>query len=314
MKLKRRVGTAAEVDSRFEPLESPERPQKKTRFSKESFEEEEEEEEEANSTALTSQAVSQQTAPTTAQKRSRYNSESEADQSESEAASPKKKSRVVPTPVAKKVEKVPVKPGAKGKAAPIDPKYMQVKTARRGGAAAAEADAALDADFNALKLIKPTYAPVVKEEGKRINWDEDDAEDVQRKMMEEDQDQVMQWGNEATQKGKFVIKYFEIKPRENNGPRTDLAVEEKWANRPNYKKFKVRTPSSARYSILISRDRQPKAGTRLAGVAPKIVPKKVELVLAKGPDFGLGARESLLLFLVVCGGLISSWDRISRRT
>ena len=119
---------------------------------------------------------------------------------------------------------------------------MHVKTARRGGAAAADAAAAFDADFNALKLVKPVYAPVVRKPGTKVNWDDYDSDEARKKLQE---DGEMTWGGEPTQRGKFVTKYFDIKPREPPVPRTDLAVEAKWANRPNYKAFKVRFSSSS---------------------------------------------------------------------
>ena len=228
MKLKRRVGIVVDPDTRFDaPLdESSERSQKRARFADAV---EEEDEEASGSTAATSQTVSQHNAPAVAQKRGRRtDSESETERDETEIASPKKKARAPPPPNPKKADRIPTKEkaGSKTKA--------PVKTARRGGATA-EIDAALDAEFNKLKLVRPVYAPVVKTSGTRMDWD--DEEQVRKKF---EDDGPTQWGAEPTQQGKFVVKYFEVKPRENLGPRTDLAVEAKWANRPNYKKFQVR--------------------------------------------------------------------------
>lgn len=139
------------------------------------------------------------------------------------------------TLAAKKAEKELEKEKAKA-----DDGYMKVGTSKKK---ASEIEKALNEDFNALKIVRPTFAPMKVAKGIRMGWDDiDHGEEelrLEREAMEKDE-QPEAWTQGPDQKGSFIVEYVDFSPMQKVKPRTDLVLAEKWAGRPNFKGFKVR--------------------------------------------------------------------------
>lgn len=142
------------------------------------------------------------------------------------------------TLAAKKAEKELEKEKAKA-----DDGFMKVGTSKKK---ASEIERALNEDFNALKIVRPTFAPMRAANGVRMGWDDiDHGEEelrLEREAMDKE-DHPEAWTQGPDKRGSFIVEYVDFSPRQKVKPRTDLVLAEKWAGRPNFKGFKVDSSS-----------------------------------------------------------------------
>lgn len=158
--------------------------------------------------------------------------------------SPKKKARIVapPTPSPPPVVKTSkaTNPKVKGngvKAAKVveDPRVIQLKVSKRKGG---EVEAEMAAEFNALKLVKPTYKPMVAQKGTRMDWGDDDEEEENIRLIREDQ--KARWDDDTPREPGFfrIVKVTCGKtvftPRE-----VDETTRARWATQVDLKGFRV---------------------------------------------------------------------------
>ncbi|GAA5921422.1 hypothetical protein JCM3775_003041 [Rhodotorula graminis] len=161
-------------------------------------------------------------------------------------------------------------------------RLLQVKpTKRRGG----ETDNQFTEEFNALKIVRPKLQAMPQQEHRRMRWNDEDS-DVERERLivedearaeqgerDDDGDDDMdpdQW-RRPTQ-AMFVLRSFDV---ERKTPRAAAAaaaadgeVDERWAGKPNFKKFRHKNSKAPR--------------------APFAQRAQVELTVPDLADFGLG--------------------------
>lgn len=178
---------------------------------------------------------------------------SDDEASTSQRTSTKKRPRTAseptpePTPVVavSKKRPPPVKKGAAaktgGKTAPVpDDGLLRIKNLKRKGA---EVDQAMNDEFNALKLVRPTFEQMKAPQSHRIDWDEVDLEEEHMRLVREDEENggdPEAWGGEGG-KGMFVVERQSMVRKDRPPPRTDLELEDKYVGRKNFKKFRVRS-------------------------------------------------------------------------
>lgn len=173
----------------------------------------------------------------------------DSDHADTELASPQKKVRhaeplaAPPSTVAsKKATSTATNRNKNGKAAPPDlnAPLFQVKASKRKGA---ELEAQLANEFNALKLVKPVFNPMVAKKAEHLSWDDEDEEEELMRMIREDRKE--RWNDDdEPQRGFFRIVYAplgKIVRRPKHAP--DAATQARWALMPNFKKFRVRFDS-----------------------------------------------------------------------
>ncbi|GAA5998793.1 uncharacterized protein JCM10292_007236 [Rhodotorula paludigena] len=154
-------------------------------------------------------------------------------------------------------------------------KLLQVKPTKRKGA---EVDQAFNDDFNALKIVRPVLKAMPVREKHRMNWNEEDS-DVERDRLIETDHQRLAAGDESDgdmdpdnwrrpTQAMFVIRTLDVERKERPAPRTDDNIDERWAGRPNFKKFRPKNSKNPR--------------------EPLAKRPQIELVLPEAVDFGLG--------------------------
>ncbi|GAA5890585.1 hypothetical protein JCM5296_004305 [Sporobolomyces johnsonii] len=153
---------------------------------------------------------------------------------------------------------------------------LQIKTSRRKGA---EEEQALNAEFNALKIVKPVLKAMPHREKRRMEWGDEDSDvereraiqaDQERREGEDDDDDdemdPTKW-RKVTQ-AMFVVKTLDFERKERRPPRNDVDLPEQWAGRPNFKRFRPKNSKTPRLPLA---DRP-----------------RVELALPEAVDYGLG--------------------------
>ncbi|GAA5919718.1 hypothetical protein JCM1841_000766 [Sporobolomyces salmonicolor] len=199
---------------------------------------------------------------------------SEAD--EPPATAKKAKTSTATAPPQNKKEAAARKKAEKEASAREVATLLQIKTSRRKGA---EEEQALNAEFNALKIVKPVLRAMPHQEKRRMDWTEEDS-DVERERAiqadqerrggeEDDDDEEMdptKW-RKVTQ-AMFVVKTLDVDRKQRRPPRKDVDLPEQWAGRPNFKRFR---PKNSKTPRLPFADRP-----------------QVELVLPEAVDYGLG--------------------------
>ncbi|GAA5887291.1 hypothetical protein JCM6882_002478 [Rhodosporidiobolus microsporus] len=156
-------------------------------------------------------------------------------------------------------------------------KLLQIKTSKRKGA---EVDQAFSEDFNALKIVKPRLKAMPRVEKHRMDWDDNDS-DVERheRLIREDQQRLAAAADEDDEdmdpdhwrrptQAMFVVRTMEVERKERPAPRSDIELDEKWAGKPNFKKFRPKNAKGPR---------QPLAQR-----------PQIQLVVPDAVDFGLG--------------------------
>jgi len=117
---------------------------------------------------------------------------------------------------------------------------LLVKPVKRRGENAEEM-AQIDLEFNQLKLVKPTLKYARPAARDKIKWnDVDEEEDERRRFVQEDEEMMEHpdlWRQPS--QSMFVVKTLATQNRRSTTSRDDLAVDPKWAGRPNFKKFRV---------------------------------------------------------------------------
>ncbi|KAK4058498.1 hypothetical protein OIO90_000660 [Microbotryomycetes sp. JL221] len=154
---------------------------------------------------------------------------------------------------------------------------LQIKTTKRK-TKDGDLDAALNADFNALKIVKPVLMSMKPPERHKMSWDEIDPDAEMNRMIAEDQrrieageddreDHPDKWGGPSTQA--FVVITTELARKERPAPRQDLNSDPRWAGKPNFKRFRPKNAQN--------------------GDRPPLRHRDVQLIAPDPSDFGLGA-------------------------
>ncbi|KAK4699604.1 hypothetical protein P7C70_g6657, partial [Phenoliferia sp. Uapishka_3] len=123
---------------------------------------------------------------------------------------PARGKKVAPTPVKGK-KGATTKKGAKDKDKdkPVeDEGLLRMKTVKRKGA---EIDQGFNDDFNALKIVKPTLQPMKTQKGRRLAWNENDADEDLDRLIREDQEREEngdEWDGEGegAGRGMFLVE------------------------------------------------------------------------------------------------------------
>ncbi|GAA5860031.1 hypothetical protein JCM8547_003065 [Rhodosporidiobolus lusitaniae] len=153
-------------------------------------------------------------------------------------------------------------------------KLLQVKSTKRKGG---ELDQAFNDDFNALKIVKPVIKSMPKQEKIRMRWHDEDSDterrealirEDQERLAHEEQDDMDHENWRRPTQAMFVLKDLEIERKPRAPPRTDV-VNERWAGRANFKKFRPKNAQGHREPL---------------AQRPQIV-----LVVPEAQDYGLGA-------------------------
>lgn len=121
-------------------------------------------------------------------------------------------------------------------------------------------------------------------------WDGYDSVEELEKLIRADQLDMSE-----TTTGEFKIVMFDISERVKRIPKFTEGLPEKWAGRPNFKAFKVRSFINSSGQILMMISQQPKAnkgagdpiGTK--GVGGIVAPRpEITFFESNVPDFGMG--------------------------
>ncbi|BGP46491.1 hypothetical protein JCM10450v2_002336 [Rhodotorula kratochvilovae] len=155
-------------------------------------------------------------------------------------------------------------------------RLLQLKPTKRKGA---EADAQFTEEFNALKIVRPALKPMPAQEHRRMRWEEEDSDAERERLVLEDQEHAADEDDEMDPdhwrrptQAMFVIRTLDVERKERAQPRTDGEGDERWAGRPNFKKFRPKNSKTPR---------QPLAQR-----------PQVELTIPDHADFGLGPGYS----------------------
>ncbi|GAA6055380.1 hypothetical protein JCM3770_001080 [Rhodotorula araucariae] len=151
-------------------------------------------------------------------------------------------------------------------------RLLQLKPTKRKGA---EADAQFTEEFNALKIVRPTLKPMPVQEHRRMRWEEDDSDAERERLILEDQERGDDDDDEMDPdhwrrptQAMFVLRTLDVERRERAQPRAAAEGDDRYAGRPNFKKFRPKNSKTPR---------QPLAQR-----------PQVELTIPDHTDFGLG--------------------------
>ncbi|KAL8286856.1 hypothetical protein RQP46_003862 [Phenoliferia psychrophenolica] len=213
-------------------------------------------------------AAAKTSAAATGRKKARA-SESSPEPAPAATAAAAKGKKAAPTP-AKGKKGAAAKKADKDKDKAADDGLLRVKTTKRKGA---EADQGFNDDFNALKIVRPTLQPMKAQKGRRLGWNEHDADEELERLIREDQEREQnpeEWGGQAKEQGMFVVELVSM-VRKNRPQPKEADPDGKYAGRANFKKFR-------------SKDSNAPAG-------PRPVREPIKYTLAENADFGLGAAH-----------------------
>ena len=138
-------------------------------------------------------------------------------------------------------------------------RLLQVKP-KKGRAGAA--DAQFTEEFNALKIVRPKLQAMPQQEHRRMRWNDEDSDAERERLIVEDQQRADQGDRDADgdddmdpdhwrrpTQAMFVLRTFDVERKEPRvgaaGAASDGEADERWAGRPNFKKFLVRPSSSS---------------------------------------------------------------------
>lgn len=137
-------------------------------------------------------------------------------------------------------------------------RLLQLKPTKRRGA---EADNQFTEEFNALKIVRPQLKPMPPREHRRVGWDEEDSDAERERLIVEDHERMDADGDSdgdddmdpdhwrRPTQAMFVLRTLDVERKERVQARAAAAAgaetDPRWAGRPNFKKFRVRSlPSS----------------------------------------------------------------------
>lgn len=160
---------------------------------------------------------------------------------EKEKVKEKEKEKAKPTSTA--VRKGAGKKGAKEQEVveKEDARILQLKPTKRRGEGAA-VDQALNEEFNALKLVRPALKPMTTTKRIRVGWDDEDPDEERQRLIradEEAQEHPNEWAGKRRDHSFFMVTFLPMARVDRKEPRADVELEERYAGRPNFKRFLV---------------------------------------------------------------------------